>query len=363
MKTKKIIAWLSAIALASTMFVSWVSAANISDILVNWDTTSIEQTTAITEIKFSAPENVWNVTVKYDSSIDDTGFVNTDVAVANADTTLWATSVVVNTTDKTITFVWDWESNAWVVTITISNSHFKTPTAKQNISFSVIAWSDMWAVVIPVDWANEITVTAEVEPILTMEVEWDVNFWTLTADKLTAVNANIAYTTTNGWDSVINTVTKWTAITIWTNATAWYSVKVKNLWLIDAHWNEISAADTEEDLSDWAWKNWYWIRVVAPTASNTDCGNTIANCNAVNNKSYDGHFIDWVHSWDLTISWDFDATWNLYTGLSTSDQVITTSDKPVSWQVTVVEYWVHISTLQAAWNYTDTVTYTVTWNF
>lgn len=364
MKMKKIIAWMSVIALASTMFVSGVSAANANPTLTYNDVSTDVNVTSDT-LQIVIPANInaadWDTAVltfrdsawalvnmswEVWSIVDTTNAVSTERGDAS-----WKVDVVIATaasaTDSTLTFAAETIAT-WIYTV--------------NVVWT--AW--VWAATFAVNWANEITVTAQVEPILTMEVEWNVNFWTLTANTPTYVNADISYDW--NWTPTVNT---WTVITIWTNATDWYVVQAQNVWLIS--WtDEIFEADADDDDSNWyqaedlsqAWNYGYWIYVNEATVPT----NTLWNVNDWNEwESFAWLTIDWVISavFDFTNSkfknW---GTATAYVGMdSTTPLEVSKAAWPVAWQVTAISYWVKISEMQAAWNYTDTVTYTVTWNF
>lgn len=164
--------------------------------------------------------------------------------------------------------------------------------------------------------ANEVQVTANVLPILSMKVTGGaVAFGDLVAD--TAVTA-------------ANT----TVIAVNTNAANGYTMQVANLWLKDGT-NQIPDATVDEDLS-------------------TGYGYGI-------NASVDGGAtIDGKVSTVATVAANYDGAAQIATGMATTAATLTSSTGPVSAQSTTVSYHARISALQETGNYSDTIIYSIT---
>ena len=232
----------------------------------------------------------------------------------------------------------DWTSTWWTLTVTASWSATLTFTHATEISATwayMISFRSVWAdttadtsddvlvtAMLYLWSANEVTVTAIVEPILTMTLDWtSVWFWVL--DPTQAISSS-------------NTTT-WT---IATNAW-WYTVLVaaSATWGV-AWWLYSTSADS---LIAWSWSTAAW------------------------SEAFDIQVSTWAVSWKL---WDSIMTINNFassdtsTVLSSTAQNLVSWDDSTSWDIFVVQYDASISTITAAASdYETTVTYTVTWTF
>jgi hypothetical protein len=167
--------------------------------------------------------------------------------------------------------------------------------------------------------ANEVQVTANVLPILTMKLTGGaVAFGDLVADTATTAGTQ-------------------TSIAINTNAANGYTLQVANVGLIDGT-NQIPDASTDEDL-----------------ASGYGYG-----INATINA---GATIDAKASATGTVDGDFDGAAQVVTGMSTTPATLASSTGPVSAQSTTVSYHTRISALQETGNYTDTIIYSLSGSF
>jgi hypothetical protein len=167
--------------------------------------------------------------------------------------------------------------------------------------------------------ANEVQVTANVLPILTMKLTGGaVAFGDLVADTATTAGTQ-------------------TAIEVDTNAANGYTLQVANSGLVDGA-NQIPDAGTDEDLS-----SGYGYGINATV----DAGATI----------------DSVASAAGTVGANFDGGAQIVTGMSSTPATLTSSTGPVANQTTTVSYHTRISALQETGNYTDTVVYSLTGSF
>lgn len=167
--------------------------------------------------------------------------------------------------------------------------------------------------------ADQIVVTANVLPILSMKVTGGaVAFGDLTADTVATAGTN-------------------TTITVNTNAANGYTMQVANTGLVDGS-NTIPAAAANENLT-------------------TGYGYGInASVNA-------GATIDTKASAAATIAAAFVGTDNTNVSGMGGAQTLTSSTGPVSAQDTTVRYHTRISALQETGNYSDTITYSLTGSF
>lgn len=243
--------------------------------------------------------------------------------------TVTSSNAFASTTDCTATITKI--ATNWVSTPVTVSSCSKTDastltisaTTEANVYYTVAFTTDNWIywTVSVGDTTNNVQVKAQVLPILTMGIVWQtIDFGTLEAN-------------------VLKTSSTTTALTINTNAALGYILKVQNSWLKD--WTkEIPAATASEDL---AWGSNYWYGIQASAAA--------------------WQTIDSVNSASVSVAPNYAWTWNVVSWLSTTATTLATSAWPVANQVTTVTYKAKVSPLQPTWNYTDTVTYTVTWSF
>ena len=332
MKMKKIIAWLSAMALVSTMFVTSVSAANANPTLTYTDVNANQDVTDDT-LAIEIPANItWTWEVITVSFKDQTW---NKVHVGS-----WTAVDLSNFTN--VTASWVVAGDSWIINITTEswssitkftvafNSDNNTPTWIYTVNVVGTNW--VWVGTFYVNWANEVKVSAAVEPILIMSMNNSpIWFWQLEVDQL-------------------KTATRMVSIS--TNAAWWVSLLVQssNTWtMVDAlnPSNVIKAASgVTVDMSTWSDEDnyWYWIRVKS-TSSWTDIWWYISNALIANSA-----FTNWTSTWFWPMA---------FTATPVAAQTAWWSN----WATVEIEYWVRISALQPAWQYADTVTYTVTWNF
>ncbi len=170
--------------------------------------------------------------------------------------------------------------------------------------------------------ANEIDVTANVLPILTMKLTGGaVDFGDLVADTAT-------------------TATTSTAVEIDTNAANGYTLQVSNS--ANGLYNgtvSIPAADVKEDLST---GYGYGINATVDAGATID---SVASATALVNATL------------------FDGAAQVASGMSSTPATLTSSNGPVADQTTTVSYHARISALQATGNYTDTITYSLSGSF
>lgn len=171
-----------------------------------------------------------------------------------------------------------------------------------------------------VDSANTIDVTANVLPILAMNVSGGaVSFGDLVANELKSGSVT-------------------TAVKVNTNAANGYTLQVANAGLKDGS-NEIVAADT-------AWED-----------LNSGFGYGI-------NASVDtGASIDVLNSAAASIDANFNGTDGTKVAGMGGAKNLTTAAGPVSDQTTTVNYYTRVSALQATGNYSDVITYSITGSF
>jgi hypothetical protein len=135
---------------------------------------SIAVDTQITTIAFTpttALADGDSITINYDNDSDDTGLVFGDITADNVTGggNFAAGVISVDTANNRITIPVTTAGNAGEkITVTLSNSHLKTPLTAQMLSVSVTTSDDVGANVIPVGDANIVVVTAVVEPTLTL---------------------------------------------------------------------------------------------------------------------------------------------------------------------------------------------------
>lgn len=170
--------------------------------------------------------------------------------------------------------------------------------------------------------ANEVTVTANVLPILTMKLTGGaVAFGDLVADTATT-SANT------------------TDIEVDTNAANGYTLQVANS--ANGLYNgttSIAAAGTKEDLSS---GYGYGINATVDAGATID---SVASATATINTTL------------------FDGGAQIASGMSSTPATLTSSTGPVANQTTTVSYHTRISALQETGNYTDTVTYSLSGSF
>jgi hypothetical protein len=95
-----------------------------------------------------------------------------------------------------------------------------------------------------------------------------------------------------------------------------------------------------------------WVKEILPTAANTDLTN-IANYWYGSNASIAGLWTiaaRYVGANNTNVSWLNGTT-------------VASHTAPTGWDTVSMKYYSKISATQAAWNYTDTVTYTLTGTF
>ncbi len=170
--------------------------------------------------------------------------------------------------------------------------------------------------------ANEVDVTANVLPILTMKLTGGaVAFGDLVAD--TPTTAAIS-----------------TAVEIDTNAANGYTLQVSNSANgLSNGTVSIPAADIKEDLST---GYGYGINATVDAGATID---SVASAAAIVNATL------------------FDGAAQVASGMSSTPATLTSSNGPVADQVTTVSYHARISALQATGNYTDTITYSLSGSF
>jgi hypothetical protein len=226
---------------------------------------------------------------------DGTGLTNVDVAdvTENANTTF-----TVNTTD-----------------------HGALADGIYSVSFITTA-GEFGSSIFVVNNANEVTVTANVLPILTMKLTGGaVAFGDLVADTVTT-SANT------------------TDIEVDTNAALGYTLQVANS--ANGLYNgttAIAAAGTKEDLSS---NYGYGINATVDAGATID---SVASATATINATL------------------FDGGTQIASGMSSTPATLTSSTGPVANQTTTVSYHTRISALQETGNYTDTVTYSLSGSF
>lgn len=170
--------------------------------------------------------------------------------------------------------------------------------------------------------ANDVTVTANVLPILTMKLTGGaVAFGDLVADTATT-SANT------------------TDIEVDTNAANGYTLQVANS--ANGLYNgttSIAAAGIKEDLSS---GYGYGINATVDAGATID---SVASATATINATL------------------FDGGAQIASGMSSTPATLTSSTGPVANQTTTVSYHTRISALQETGNYTDTVTYSLSGSF
>jgi len=468
MKMKKIIAWMATVAMISSMFISTASAAWATIDSITYDSTAKTVTIALpTDFDFDANETV-RISVSKDWAaygLDSNNITAATIWSEDVDTIAWNTAWG----NASLTNAADAAAGEDIVLT------FNDILPKGNYSFSV-SWNwTYWAIMLYVDNANQVSISADIEPILSMELKNPtIAFWTLTPNTIKQSTAsvdpeNIVNLATQSWEPLYATSYKTKAETIWTNtntfvkistnAIDWYVVNVKNTWL--KFWSNAVAtaqASTASDLTltdDNAWVEWNWktleikcndglnatatlvtddahdsiveidcdwsnnstwanisdainwasnFAVSAASTTETDALSaqvlTLANWTSAyeipavawwnhNTEAiwtadtwygywinaytlYDWETIDWTVSKVSAISktwtnywWSLITAWNNVTvwAMSTSTTPLVSATWPVSNQVTAVQFFAKVSPMQPAWNYTDVVTFTVTWNF
>lgn len=183
----------------------------------------------------------------------------------------------------------------------------------------ITASGDFSSATFTIGTADQIVVSANVLPILSMKVTGGaVAFGDLVADTATTAGTT-------------------TTISVNTNAASGYNMQVANSGLIDGS-NTIPAATANENLS-------------------TGYGYGI---NATVNA---GATVDSVASAGWTIANAFLGVDNTNVSGMGGAATLSSSTGPVSAQNTVVTYYTRISSLQATGNYTDTITYSITGSF
>jgi len=298
---------------------------------------------------------------------------NTPTAWADLITEAWKDTNIADAAQNTNTYV-NVSTNAadWYV-VSVSNAWLKDPqswsTATNPTATITVEWTALWwawdtdpvAADITIDWTNfnvDLAAWANNNAIATA-IQTAING---TASYVAAVNANV--------------------ITI-TNPTAWTA---KNWVTIDttALSNAINTADVSDDDTVLSATNFWWGQDYADpneipaVASSASAANLSHNTENLSIAAWYGYWINayTLYDWE-TIDWktsDVSAvqpTWVDYTwtdntkvwALRTTAQPLVFSQWPVSKQVTAVKFFAKVSPLQEAWNYTDTVTFTVTWNF
>lgn len=326
---KKIIAWLSAMALASTMFVSGVSAANAN----------------VATITESVPNDEVTINLDWNTDAFSWSILDTDKFVVNAkNLKTWNSVDLSNATSSwsdafTVTNRWkavELTSWTWTESIVLNKSAAFTWNTADYLITVVVKHSDNpdnnWKIF---QWylykanQNQVKVTASVAPILSIDLDhtW-IDFWQLDVNVLKTITWSIAISTNAAW---------WTSLFV-QSANTWAMVDINNSN------NKISAASwITVDMSTWTTADnyWYWIRVKS-TASWTDIWWYTSNALVADSA------FNWAYYWPMTA-----ATATL------AAQTTWWSN----WANVEIEYWVRISPLQPAWQYSDTITYTVTWNF
>ncbi|HRI36439.1 MAG TPA: hypothetical protein PK765_05230 [bacterium] len=301
---RKLAAASATVALLASLVSPVALAANITDIQVNGGTTLTASQT-ITTIAFSVPTNVASVVVTYPSTVDDTGFVNGDVAVGGVIDT--PSNIAVSTSNNTITFDSDGSTSAGVATITLSNAHFVAP-ASGLISFSVSAGADQGAAIIAVAGSNQVVVSATIVPTLSMAINTtNANLGTLSPSAPTV--------STGGSD-----------ITVATNAANGYT---------------LSAAGLSSDATN------------MPLDASTDLTNGVAGFGIYVSGATDSATID--------EGFDNDSTSDL--ALTGSAQAIASKNAPTASSVVTVKYKGSAAAITPAGNYTLTTTYTISGSF
>jgi large repetitive protein len=303
---KKSIALASTFAILAINTVS-VNAANITTLAVNGGTTLAASTT-ITTLSFTpvtALTNGSTVTVSYPATVNDTGLVSGDIAVAAAGHTFGA--VTVDTANNLLAIPVTTGAAAAAVTLTFSNGTFVGP-ASGNISFSVItSVGDSGASLIYVAGSNAVNVTATVVPTLSMSL----NTLTMALGNLNSSTYQTAAAT----------------LTVSTNAIGGATAAMASTGLKSAT-REIGVTD---------------IHATAQTAA-TDYYKVSTNGTPV--------FTDANDALDNAGGTDMLATQNVYT-----------TGAPVSGATTTVTVGSKIDATTEAGNYADTLTFTVTGSF
>lgn len=181
--------------------------------------------------------------------------------------------------------------------------------------------------------ANDVEVTATVVPVLSMDVtNTAVSFGDMVAD-------------------TVATGDNTTTIAVDTNAVSGYVLSVQNAGLIDAGID--GTKGTGDDLE-----------IVAASAQEDITAGYGFGINAAITAA--GDTIDTVVSATGTVAADFDSVANGVndiTGMSSTPASLVSSDGAVANQTTTVTYKARVSSLQAAGNYSDTITYTITASF
>jgi hypothetical protein len=189
-----------------------------------------------------------------------------------------------------------------------------------SVSFVTVG-GDFGSATFTVGSADQIIVTANVLPILSMKVTGGaVAFGDLVAD------------------TAVTSVTT-TAIAVNTNAANGYTMQVANSGLKDAvNSTEIESATASENLSS---GYGYGINATIDAGATVDTKSSTAG----------------------TVDGNFNGGGQIVSGMSSTPATLSSSTGPVSAQTTTVSYHTRISALQETGNYTDTITYSITGAF
>lgn len=318
---KKVVAGLSALTILAASTLN-VNAANISDVTVNTDN-DVAANEVVTSIAFTPATALVDgdsFIVTYDADMVDTSFADANVtAVSNGDGVFAAT---VDTTNNLINVAVTTAGTTPAATVTLTlDANLVAPATADIVSFGVIHGGDTGVSTVYVENENDVVVTANVLPVLTMVI-----------DNATVDLGNLSSSQVEDSDSD-------TSITIATNANGGY--------ILSAEATEFTGAATSNVIP---------FVTRAAQAINTE-GFSI---DATVTKDAAG---------DVTVNGDGDATANGGEGVASTFAVSDTtanlveSDGTTDGDVIAVNYAASISAVTEADNYSTTVTYTLTGRF
>lgn len=206
-------------------------------------------------------------------------------------------------------------------TITLTDADIVANTSYSvsfNTSDSAGVGLDFWAIVPSNGTANQVTVSATVVPTLSMQLSnSSINFGQLIPD-----------VAKQAWLGVSPDTPATIDILVKTNGSAGYALSASNLWLKD--WvKEILPVGANADLTNGAT---YWY---GTNASITGVGTVSARYVGANNTNVSG----------------------------VNGTTVASSTGPTAWDTVNMRVYSKISNVQAAGNYVDTVTYTLTGTF
>lgn len=312
---KKIVSLFLATSLILSNWLFWIASA--AGVTATW---SISGTTITINLPAGA-QALWAngyVTV----SVKDAAGTIIDISNASA----WS---VGSDSSPTLSAYWTtglklvtvWGTTLASSTITLTDADIVTNTSYSvsfNTSDSTGLWLDFWAIVPSNGTANTVTVSATVVPTLSMQLtNSSINFWQLIPD-----------VAKQAWLGVSPDTPATIDILVKTNGSAGYALSASNLGLKD--WvKEILPLGANADLTNGATYGY------GTNASITGIGTISARYVGANNTNVSG----------------------------VNGTTVASSVGPTAWDTVNMRVYSKISNVQAAWNYVDTVTYTLTGTF